>query len=53
MQKPGTMPPFHFFIGIVPTIFEIAVVIALVWLMIRLGRLADTYSAKLKVKTTQ
>jgi hypothetical protein len=49
------MPPFHFFIGfgLVPTILEIAVVIALVWLMIRLGRLADTYSANLKVKTTK
>jgi hypothetical protein len=49
------MLPFHFFIGFgpVPTILEIAVVIALIWLMIRLGRLADTYSAKLKVKATR
>ena len=49
------MPPFHYFIGfgLVPTILEIALVIALVWLIIRLGELADTYSANLKAKTTK
>jgi hypothetical protein len=48
------MPPFHFFIGfgLVPTILEIAVVIALVWLMVKLGRLVDIYASKLKVKST-
>ena len=46
------MPPAHFFVGfgLIPTILETAVVIVLIWLMIRIGKLADAYSAKLKAK---
>ena len=46
------MPPAHFVVGfgLIPTILETAVVIVLLWLMIRIGKLADAYSAKLKAK---
>ena len=46
------MPPAHFAVGfgLIPTILETAVVIVLLWLMIRIGKLADAYSAKLKAK---
>ena len=41
--------PAHFFVGfwLIQTIFEAAIVIAFVWLMIKLGRVLDAYSAKL------
>ena len=42
--------PAHFFVGFgfVPMIFEAAVVIAFVWLMIKFGKVLDAYSSKLK-----
>lgn len=36
--------------GIVPMILQAALVIAFIWLMIKLGRLLDAYSSKLKLK---
>ena len=46
------MPSAHFVVGfgLIPTILETAVVIVLLWLMIRIGKLADAYSAKVKAK---
>ena len=46
------MSPAHFVIGFgpIPTILETAVAIVLLWLMIRIGNLADAYSAKPKAK---
>jgi len=42
--------PAHFFVGfgLIPMIFEAALVIAFVWLMIKFGKVLDAYSAKLK-----
>lgn len=46
------MPPAHLVVGfgLIPTILETAIVIVLLWLMIRIGNLADAYSEKLKAK---
>lgn len=48
----NAMSPAHFVVGfgLIPTIIETAVAIVLLWLMIRIGKLADAYSAKLKAK---
>ena len=50
----GTMPPVHYFVGfgLIPAILQIVVVIAIIWLVIKIGKLADAYSAKLKAKTS-
>lgn len=47
------MPPMQGLIGlgIIPMILQAAVLIAFIWLIIKLGRVLDVYSSKLKVKT--
>lgn len=46
------LPPVRVFVGVglISIILEIVVAIAIVWLAIKLGKLADEYSAKLKAK---
>jgi hypothetical protein len=46
------MPPARFVVGfgLIPTILEATVVIVLLWLLVRIGELADAYSARLKAK---
>ncbi|MGA2239332.1 MAG: hypothetical protein ABSG74_08985 [Candidatus Bathyarchaeia archaeon] len=41
----NAMSPAHFVVGfgLIPTILETTVVIVLLWLMIRIGNLADAY----------
>ena len=36
--------------GLIRVIFEIALAIAFVWLLFKLGKLADAYASKLKTK---
>jgi hypothetical protein len=44
------MPGFMGF-GIIATLLQAALVIAFVWLIIKLGRVLEAYESKLKVKT--
>jgi len=37
--------------GILSTLLQAALVIAFIWLLIKLGKVLDAYSTKLKVKT--
>ena len=47
------MPPMPGFMGfgIIATLLQAALVIAFVWLIIKLGRVLEAYESKLKVKT--
>ena len=47
------MPPMPGFMGfgIITTILQAALVIAFIWLMIKLGRVLGAYESKLKAKT--
>lgn len=45
------MPHMPVGFGLIHGIIEVAVAIALIWLLLKLSRLADAYSEKLKVKT--
>jgi hypothetical protein len=52
----GTMPPMQgpvgfMGFGILATLLQAALVIAFVWLIIKLSRVLDAYEAKLKAKT--
>jgi hypothetical protein len=51
------LPPYHapYFavgFGLVQGIINVAVAIAFIWLIFKLGKLMDAYSAKLKAKTS-
>jgi hypothetical protein len=37
--------------GVLSTLLQAALVVAFIWLMVKLGRVLDAYSSKLKVKT--
>jgi hypothetical protein len=47
------MPPMPGFVGfgILTTLLQAALVIALIWLMIKLSRVLGAYESKLKAKT--
>jgi hypothetical protein len=46
---PGPMGFLGF--GLIATLLQAALVIAFIWLMIKLGRVLDAYESKLKAKT--